>query len=392
MKKISILFLAILALTLFSFLPFQAKATSYTYTITGSYLDQGQIPTANVKVAIFFSNGTSNAFYLNTTGVSVVTQVFTSNNPATHLSWAEDGQNYTRIYEFLPSQTSDTVYVCIPASFLPYFYYQFSIADFYGMNNPYLETSTVISGTSRVIERKSLASQGNIEFVMQQWNSYDLSFICDEGTYTQPFLAQNTFLNTLTILAGAFPISPYGNELYAYAQRLNGSSIQVLYSDPSNSTTWLYFEIYHQIGTYQITDYTLNTTGYSYNLIWIMGDSLTDYTVLVQAYVYGQEYDYSFTCPASTTGTNPWVGLLDSLGSWPPGLEPSQIIATAIILAFLCIGSYASVDVGCVLAWLATGILVILGWYTIAIPNFVFAGFVTFLVAFAHAKKTEREL
>lgn len=394
MKKSAILLFVILALSLVAFLPSQVKATTYTYTIIGPYYEAGAVAPKYVSGGIVNSNGTVQYWNVSGVGGTAQTKVLgTYATPALYIAWnVTTVANATkRYYFFLSSATSDTVNIMIPLATFPYFNYQFIVADFYGMTNPYLQTTTTVNGTTWIVERQPLLASPT-SFIMQQYQVYGLQFVCTQGTYSQSFTAENTFSNSLAVLAGAFPTSPYGNELYAYAERLNGSNIQIQYADPSNSTIWLYIEIYHSIGSYQITDYTLNTTGYSYNQLWVMGNSLLDYTVLVQAYVYGQEYDYSFSCPGPTTGTNPWIGLLDSLGSWPPGLEPSQIIATAIILAFLCIGSYASVDVGCVLAWLATGILVVLGWYTIAIPNFVFAGFVTFLVIFAHAKKTEREL
>lgn len=285
---------------------------------------------------------------------------------------------------------TDEIWIFLPSPDTPVYPYTFVPVDFYGMQNPYLETSIIIDGQTRIVERKK-ADFNQITFFMEQWHSYGLTWRCDQGTYSQIFSAETTFTTSLMILPGAFPTSTV--ELpEATATRVNTTYIQVTYVDGAEATLWLYVQVFHKYGSTEVTDYSVNTTSNSYTLDWTDADNETDYYVKVMAYSDGVTYTFNFVCALSSTQYNPWAGLFDFLGTLPGGIDASQLLVTGIIMLFLAIGSYQSAGFSCLIAWIIAGIFIAIGWFTCSLPVFGFAGFTTILVWIHESKQTEREL
>jgi TM2 domain-containing membrane protein YozV len=69
----------------------------------------------------------------------------------------------------------------------------------------------------------------------------------------------------------------------------------------------------------------------------------------------------------------------------------AQIGAAAIIMLFLCIGSFRSAGACCILAWIIGGIMIFLGWWVTSIPEFALAGFLSILIAIDEGKQSVRE-
>ena len=116
-----------------------------------------------------------------------------------------------------------------------------------------------------------------------------------------------------------------------------------------------------------------------------------DYYITIEAYS-DQLRTWQLVAINLVSSTNVWSGLFESLGTFPTGFSPELLPAAIIILIVLGIFSYGSTATGCIMAWIVTGIMVLIHWYTIALPTFAFAGFVSILIAIAESKKTEREL
>ena len=161
------------------------------------------------------------------------------------------------------------------------------------------------------------------------------------------------------------------------------------YLDPNATTTWLYVQITHLAGGNTIIDFTDNQTANTYTTTQTV-DNATDYTVQIQTYRDGTITEWDIPCPV-TSGSNPFAGLFNYLGTWPAGIDPAQIVAAVIIMLFLAIGSYGSAGVSCILSWIITGILMAIGWFTMGVPLFVFAGILSILVVLDESKKTARE-
>jgi hypothetical protein len=242
---------------------------------------------------------------------------------------------------------------------------------------------------------------------LSQFQTYTLTVICDQGSYTQLFTAGNEFTVNIPVLAGVFPTSTSGLPTFD-AVRLNTSAIGLSYVDSSELTDWLYFTITHVSGSATITDYTYNSTGDTQTILWTGAESDKAYLVTVLAMINGTEYNWIVPV-GQASGDNPFLGILDWLGKdtptlpyvhtgWPFGMSSgqiAQIIGACIVALFLCIGSFRSAGACCVLSWIMFGVLLYLGWFGIVtpytIPQFAFSGFVALIIAIDEGKQTVRE-
>lgn len=357
------------------------------YLIHGPLYEDGSVADAFVNLTIKQPFEADYEFTLNgTDGVADMANISLF-QIASYLTWnITVTGNYTRTYYFLPTATFEEVWIFVPDPTKAWYPYTFTIADFYGMENPYLESTVALNGTTRIVERKSLATVGSVAFSMVQWSHYGLRFRCDQGILTQSFDAETSYTTNLQVLPGAFPTTSYSMPT-VQIERINGSIIEITYVDPTESTAWFYYSITYG-DTVEATD---NVTTNSYSVNWTSAVSEVDYLVDAQAYS-GKLYQWLITSSAPIDTSNPWSGLFESLGTFPSGFEPMYIPAIVIILAVLGIFSYFSAGIGCVLAWIVTGVFMLMGWYSMGVPTFAFAGFASVLVAFSEAKKQEREV
>jgi len=385
-------------------------ADTYTYTFNGPYYDGGDVANADVGLAIQWINGTVHYFNLSANGITEDTETFTSTAAAHIVTWnASTLLNLTRVIEFT-GEASEEYNVCIPPSVLPVGTYAFSVTDFAGMTNPFLQTSISPDGVdSWVVERRSLNTTGTVTFTMTQYGTYTLTILCDQGSITQLFTAENVFTIDLPVLSGAFPAANTTLPTFT-AQRLNSSLIGIAYSDSSATTNWLYVNITHKQGSTVIFDYSTNNTGSSQSILWNAADADKAYSVTGIADIDGVNKTWVVAVP-KLPSENPWLGIWDWLGNengtlpmvhtgFPDGMSSAQIaqlVAACIIVFFLGIGSFKSTGACCVLAWIVGGVMLYLGWWgggTVyaSIPNFALAGFLSVIIAIQEGKSTEREV
>jgi hypothetical protein len=279
------------------------------------------------------------------------------------------------------------------------------------MTNAYLEMQiNNATGTLAPAQQVSLSSTAFPTFLMTQYYTYTLTFICTQGTYSQQFTAENTLVNQLTVPALAFSQSnvtvPTAN-----ADRLNDTLIGINYVDPSNKTSSGSVTITHQNGIATNNDYYTLSLGNSTTILWNTASPGVNYNVTVSSTIGTQPYLWVLIVPASAS-TNPWVGIWDWLGSstptmpyvstgWPLGMTTYQIaeLAGGIIIAFfLTIGSFRSSGATCIVAWVMSGFLIAFGWWgngtvggVSAIPEFALSGFIAILIQISEAKDTVRE-
>jgi hypothetical protein len=227
---------------------------------------------------------------------------------------------------------------------------------------------------------------------MEQWQKYDLRFVCDEGIFSQSFTAEGIFQISLPVLEGAFPRDSNVFGVNATATRTNSTTITVQYVDADNATEWVYVEISHRSGTQTITDYIYNDTGSMQTLQWAEATNTTHYDVYVLAYRSDADYVWRLVVSSPLGEANPWAGLLSGLGSWPRGFDADQIPAAIIIVCVLAVFSYFSSTIGIILGVIVAGLFAALGWFVIPPATLVFAAFVGVIAHFAESKKTEREV
>jgi len=391
--------------------------TSYNVILHGPYYEDGTAAAGDtISCTIYYANNTAYQFTMNSSVGEVTNIALSSTSSFVQLQWnASSTLNYTRIYRFIANVTSDEVNLYIPRSTQPSFVYTFSITDFYGMSNPYLESRISPDGVNNyVVERADLAEGGTVTFIMTQYQMYSLAFVCDQGTYSQSFTAQiqgtpGQYAVSLNVLAGNFPSTNATTTLFSEATRLNSTTVSLSYVDPTGNTSWVYVQIYHNQGSSAIVDYTVNNTGSVQLILWQLAQEGIDYYVYVQAYSGGELHTWTLPTGTSYSNSNPFLGLLDFLGQptdtvpyvqtgWPLGMTSAQIaqlIGAFIVMLFLCIGSFKSAGVCCIVSWIIFGVLMYLGWmgtvtpYTI--PMFAFSGFVALFIAIDEGKATVRE-
>ena len=388
------------------------NAAIYTYTLRGPYYENGGVANADVVVGVLWVNGSTLYFNMSANGVTANVTTFTSTSAAYQMLWnASSTLNYTRIIDFLPQ--SEDVNVYIPSPLLPSYPYTFSVISFAGVTNAYLQTSISTDGsTHHVVERASLNASGSPSFIMAQQGTYTMTFICDEGTYSQQFIAQNIFSESFPVPAGVF-ITTNATGPTTDAIRINSTAIGINYQDPSNNTNWFNITITHQSGSLTVFDYSNTpTSGSPQTIIWNGGDTEKDYTVNATSMVGTQQYIWTIPV-SSTVGANPWLGIWDWLGKstptmpytstgWPLGMTTNniaQIVASAIILFFLSIGSYKSSGATCIIAWIMSGFLIAFGWWgnglvggLSALPEFALSGFLAIMIHIGEAKDSAREV
>ena len=384
---------------------------TYTYTLHGPYYEDGGVAPETVTVAVLWVDGAILRFNMTAIGSTANVTTFTSSLPAYQMIWnASNTLNYTRIIDFLPE--SEDVNVYIPAPVLPSYPYTFNVISFAGVTNAYLQTSISTDGSTwHTVERANLNSTGSPTFIMAQQGTYTLTFICDQGIYSQQFIAQNIFTESLPILAGMFPIS---NVTYPTVDvsRLNSTLIGISYQDPSNSTDWFNITITHQSGSLTVLDYSNTpTSGSPQTILWNDADAEKSYNVNSTALIGTQQYIWINQAPSSAS-TNPWLGIWDWLGKpiltmpytstgWPLGMTTNniaQIVGAIIILFFLSIGSYRSSGPVCIIAWIMSGFMIAFGWWgngvvggLSAIPEFALSGFIAIMIHLSEAKDSVRE-
>ena len=395
---------------------------NYQYTFSGPYFDDGTISSNTVTVTAYWVNTQVQFFSITGTNGTVGSYTLNSNSPLTTIVWnASSILNETRIINFMPTPTIQSFHLFITNPNNPSFIYTFPILDFAGMKDAFLKTQVTTGTTSYTVEQANINQISPPNFVMQQYQTYTLTFLCDKGSYSQQFTAGTTLTTNLNVPPLAFPLS---NLTYPTcdAERFNSSEIAVVYIDPSLSTNWATTTITHIVGSTTINDYYINTTGNTQTILWNEADQQTSYSVTFTASIsnstsaYGILPTWQFAI-GTMPPANPFLGVFDFLGQNVPtipytptgwtganGTQLSsgmiaELVGMAVIMLFLGIGSYRSSGEACIIAWLMSGILIFLGWWAngvtgglAAIPSFAICGVVAIFIVVGEAKQTEREV
>jgi hypothetical protein len=420
-SKIIIFFLiTVFALTTVASFVNVAEAQSlYAYEFQGPYYLDGSIANTNTVVcSLVWANFTSTSLTLSTSGP--FTLYVYSNVALYQMTWnasdvmnATVGQGLRAFNTPTSSGGQPIIYVYIPKPTSPFSLYTFSVTDFAGMTNAFLEMTinNQTNGASSISESVNLNSINTPSFIMTEYYTYTLTFICDQGSYSQQFTAENTLSNNLLVLAGAFP-PLNGTVPNADVERLNSTLIGITYVDPSNKTFSLSVVITHQSGATTIYDYTNFIPSNTLTILWNLADPSTSYNVNVTSNIAGTTYIWALVAPSSAA-SNPWLGTWDWLGSsvqtmpyvtsgWPLGMttgDIGEIVAGLIILFFLSIGSFRSSGPICIIAWVMSGFLIAFGWWGNgttgalgAIPEFALSGFIAIMIQIDEAKQVAREV
>jgi hypothetical protein len=366
----------------------------YTYNFHGPYLDSGSVYNGHVNCTVYQSYNTTESFLLDGTGGTADSETRYYEQQAVLVSWnITDSGNYTRTYYF-SSAFTENVYIYIPNPDLPIGLYTFTVTDFRGIRNGYLQILTYQGTTLQVLGQRQLDSVNPVPFYLTWGQTYYLRVVCTDGTLDMGSFTALSIENTnLIIPYDAFPITYYSLNATVNAMRQNNTWIQMNYTDWSSLTIWVSTTITHSVGYTAITDYSDNQTSNTIVLNWNSANADTDYLVTVIAYRDGTENTYNFICPHTPNESNPWAmldALLADVNGFP--IRPRYMIGLALVLAFVGIFSYAHAVAGAFAGVLSSAFLTVIGWLQIHWILISFAGAVAVFMAIADFKKTEREI
>jgi hypothetical protein len=360
----------------------------YRYILHGPYYENGGVYPGIVNVTMNRQCEDSYLFILNGTG-GVDEEIIQIEQQAISFTWniTEEAFNQTRTY-CLTTESFEEIYVYVPNPDTPFYLYTFTVTDFMGVTNGYIETLIIVGDTSRTVERQSLAVINCVPFWMMFGYSYTLRLVCDEGTYTWgAFTALTEETQNLVITPGMFPTTWTGYNVTVAARRMNTTWIQSNYTDSQTLTSWVYWNITYRQGYTWQTAYTINNTGNTHTVNWHSADETTSYLVTVTASRDEETLTWSFPCPRPETTTNPWTEGFNVLGTWP--IPAGNVLGLGIVLMCFGVFSYVSRDVGTVVAVLLAMTLTFIGWLQISWSLLALALIIAVLAAIRVRKKEE---
>jgi len=271
------------------------------------------------------------------------------------------GNNYSRVF-YVGDTTYMDIYVFKPSQ--PYYIYYFSIIDYVGITNGYLETILNINGTDRIVERWRLDVLNDIPFTLSWGVAYKIRITCDQGTYDYGiYVAGATSEFTLAVTSNMFPPSAthIGN-ITINANRTQAHTIQLNYTDTENQTDWVQVQIFDLTGTSAL--YSTNNTGSTHQISWGNANNATDYRleVLASHQVRGI-IRWSVVLPAlEAARSNPFD--FDVLGTFP--FESSQLIGMVITGFTFATFSARSKEIGVFTGVMVAIILTAIGFLNIS--------------------------
>lgn len=257
--------------------------------------------------------------------------------------WKFDlGNNVTRTFYCLPD-VSETIYVIRPDE--PYYTYSFSIIDFVGVEDAYLETMFNIEGTDWVVERWNVTMEGDLPFTLTWGNAYQLRLRCDRGTYYYPPIVATSNQNIILEITGdMFPVEDTDiGDLTNSGTRVNSTYIQGVYADALQETTWINMSIYEAGDSTVIA--STNVSDYSLTWNWYYADASVNYYLRVLALHERRGLlEWVYVCPIVYAPDNPWSDLDTLAGDFL--IAPSQLLGLGILGVFIGGFSWKNSPVG----------------------------------------------
>jgi hypothetical protein len=364
----------------------------FSYTVLGPYVDT---PTDTVfngvcNVTVYPSYNETFSFLLDGSG-GEDSEIFVYEQQPVFMAWnISDSVNYTRRIYFTDEVTEE-FYIFVPSPDLPFYLYTFTITDFYGMTNAFLETRLYLSAQNEVVERQLLDSVNPFPYYLQWAIKYNLRVVCDEGSLdVGSFTPLTETSQNIVIARDAFPISYYGFNATVNAGRMNATYIQMNYTDNAELTEWIYTEITHLDGQTYTTDYTDNATASTVQINWYSALETIDYLVTVTALRDESLISFTFSCSTTQEEVNPFAPL-DELGDNFP-IQPRYIVGFGIVLACAGIFSYAHIVAGAFSIAITSAFLTAIGWLNLSWVLLALAFAISVLISIAWFKSREREI
>jgi len=326
---------------------------SYSYRLYGAY-DEVGYRDGNISVTFYRPTQQSLNFTLDGT------YNLTSEADTRMVFHFDLGYNESRIF-YVGDQSYMDIYVIKPSE--PYYSYYFTVIDYVGITNGYLESLLNINGTDRIVERWRLDVLNDLPFTFSWGVAYKLRVVCDQGTYVfGTYMASATTSFTLVITSSMFPVTAtHTGNITIAAGRPQANTIQLNYTDAANLTDWVSVQIYTIRGT--STVYSTNNTGNTHQISWSSADTETDYRVMVIAeHQIRETLTWQFTLAAPETYENPFD--FSILGNFP--IDSSQIIGMVIVSLVFAAGHAKNAAASIILGLIVTAFLTAINWLDIS--------------------------
>lgn len=375
-----------LVLSLMTLLPVIPKANAaYAYTFEGAYNEAGFRDGA-INCTLFQYGASPATFELDGSNVTTVSSAVEN---ILKFDVGAAGANETRVVYLLAE--NETVYVFRPSQ--PYYTYSFSVSDFLGVEDGYLESIINVNGTDYVVERWSIsiAVAGTpLPFTMTWGHAYKMRLRCNLGVfYYGTWTAGATMEATFAITSDMFPEIPTDlRNIITYGVRINSTYGKAAYSDANSSTTWIWMGV-AELGNATMWQETNVTASI---LVWnVYGlDAVQDYYIrIIALHQVRGELVYTYILPIVQETENPFAGLTTILGSSP--FDMAQLIPVCLILLVFGSFSYYNAGVGLVVTVILAAFLWYIGWFSISSAWLAGSFAIAILAAIALGKERYRE-
>lgn len=357
------------------------------YIIHGPYYEGGTVADVNVTAYLYQPYAATLSYQFNGSGGIETLWNLSLAQPALYLTWnITTSYNYTRIYYFT-SDLFDEIWLFIPNAGSVIQQYSINTILLGQVTNAYTETTTVVNGTTRIIERQPSDAINALPFWLAMYHQYSLSIVTNQGTWIYNLPADNIGTKTYTVTADMVTQTETLTQITASATRVNGTTIQVYYYDPDSSTITVATDIVHyEIGTGYVSDYSRTDIGNTQSFYMTNATATTEYIVNITATRSTGNLNWQLTAPVPEASAQYWGTTFDIFGEWP--IPSYQLPAMFFALLFFGIGSWRDSEALCFIAIAILGILQIIGWGYFPAPGIAFA---TLVVIFAYMNRGKIE-
>lgn len=319
-----------------------AQANPYTYIFHGPFIETGVAYAGLINVTVSFQDQAPVRFSLSNGG----DYTFTSQRQAVAAFWnLTSDYNHSRQIAFRSGFT-DELYLYVGGSGDLLGIYGVEVTDFAGLTNATVEVDKNVLGVNQVVERQNLDIVNTMNFYLVMYSQYLLKIVSDQGIFTWNLIADATATKNFLVTPSMVTETNQGTNITVSATRLNATSANVYFNDPSHDTVSVTSSIYVLNRTGQYLFFTQTDSGYVQNVTVYSLDANTNYfarTVTVGG-------SWTNQLPTVVSEDN-WGVSFNVFGDW--AYLAKNVVGMFVVMTLICIGSWKDTEL-----FLGAGILV----------------------------------